>query len=116
VACCRDHLWPHCEAVVPDQLPFGLLSWSEIDLDAKTITLPATRTKNHTEHVVPLCETAIAILKDMPRREGHDHVLGKYGYSSWSGSKRELNFRYKYQRGMDDPRYTPHGSHRLGPL
>ena len=32
----------------------GSLQWSEIDLGAKTITLPATRTKNSQAHVVPL--------------------------------------------------------------
>ena len=32
----------------------GSLRWPEVDTDAKTITLPATRTKNGREHLVPL--------------------------------------------------------------
>src|SRR5262249_6632292 len=34
------------------------LRWSEVDLDAATITLPPPRTKNRREHVIPLSEQA----------------------------------------------------------
>lgn len=36
--------------------------WSEIDLEAKTWTIPADRMKAHREHRVPLCAEAIEIL------------------------------------------------------
>lgn len=41
--------------------------WSEVDLDAKTWTVPAEKIKAGREHVVPLSDEAIAILKDQPR-------------------------------------------------
>jgi integrase len=50
------------------------MRWDEIDLDAKTWTLPAARTKNSREHVVPLSDAAIAILASLPR------VAGKNGF------------------------------------
>jgi integrase len=40
---------------------------AEIDLAARTWTLPATRTKNRREHVVPLSDAAIRIIEGLPR-------------------------------------------------
>jgi len=67
----------------------GSLRWSEIDFDARTITLPATRTKNKQQHVVPLCDTALKILKDAPRQAERDFVfgIGAGGYAGWSKGK-----------------------------
>lgn len=50
------------------------MRWGEIDLDAKTWTLPRTRAKNDVEHVVPLSDVALAVLKALPR------VSSKAGY------------------------------------
>ena len=47
----------------------GDLQWLEIDLEAHTITLPPARSENGREHVVPLCDAALAILKGIPRRD-----------------------------------------------
>jgi integrase len=73
----------------------GSLCWSEVDLETKTITLPGTRTKNHAEHVVPLCDAALAILKDVPRLEDRDYVFGVRGklcgFNGWSESKGKLD-------------------------
>lgn len=70
----------------------GSLQWSEIDTEAKTITLTASRTKNHTEHMVPLSERALKIIEAIPRRD-RDFVFGsgRGGYSGWSKSKAELD-------------------------
>lgn len=38
------------------------LQWSEIDRDAKTLTIPAERYKTNQDHDVPLCSEALAIL------------------------------------------------------
>src|SRR5262249_7618837 len=51
------------------------LSWLEVDLDKAIITLPPSRTKNHREHVVPLSEPALEILKRRAREE-RDLVFG----------------------------------------
>lgn len=39
--------------------------WSEIDLNAKTWTIPASRMKANTSHCVPLCDEALQILTKM---------------------------------------------------
>lgn len=46
--------------------------WSEIDLDAKLWTIPADRMKAKREHEVPLSDTAIKLLKNLPRIVGCD--------------------------------------------
>jgi integrase len=71
----------------------GGLKWSEIDVEAQTITIPKERTKNKQEHVVPLSDAAIAIIEAIPRRE-RDFVFGLAddgGYSGWSRSKKRLD-------------------------
>jgi integrase len=42
-------------------------TWSEIDLTARTWTVPASRMKSGKEHRVPLSARAIAVLQGMPR-------------------------------------------------
>jgi integrase len=41
------------------------MTWQEIDLAAKTWTLPASRAKNGRQHSVPLSDAAIAILQEL---------------------------------------------------
>jgi integrase len=48
--------------------------WSEIDLEAKTWTIPATRTKNKRPHEIPLSDTAVGIIEGLPR------IAGKPGF------------------------------------
>jgi integrase len=40
-------------------------TWDEIDFDARTWTIPASRTKRDREHKVPLSDAAVAVLKAM---------------------------------------------------
>jgi integrase len=79
------------------------LRWSEIDLEAATITLPPARTKNRREHVIPLSEPALAIIAAQPRRVDADGGLrdlvfgyGAGGFSDWSGSKADLNAAFDW--------------------
>ena len=61
-------------------------------LEVRTITLPRDRTKNHQEHVVPLSDSAMAILANLQRRA--DYIFGRTelaGFSGWSKSKAELD-------------------------
>jgi integrase len=71
----------------------GSLQWPEVDLKEKTITLPGERTKNKRQHVVPLCDAALTILKDILQRGNREYVfgMGQGGYSGWSKSKREID-------------------------
>ena len=41
------------------------LEWSEIDLEAKTITIPASKMKMKQIHIVPLSDQALALLEDI---------------------------------------------------
>jgi len=52
------------------------LRWSEVDLEAREITLPPARTKNNRPHDVPLSKPALAILKSLPVRAGREFVFG----------------------------------------
>lgn len=51
-------------------------TWGEIDLKAKQWVVPAERMKRHREHVVPLSDTAIALLKTLPKGEPDDLIFG----------------------------------------
>lgn len=87
----------------------GGLEWSEINLAAKQIELPAKRCKNGRPHIVPLTDLAISLLPE--RREGHRHLFGKkprQPFSGWSQTKRRLNQRL----GADFAPWTLHDLRR----
>jgi integrase len=71
------------------------LTWSEVDLDNATITLPPSRTKNHKQHIVPLSAPALNILKG--RGQDRDLVFGRgiRGFQGFSKAKRLLDERAK---------------------
>src|SRR5262249_34248982 len=46
----------------------GGLTWDELSSSLPLITLPPTRTKNAREHLIPLSEPALAILRAQPKR------------------------------------------------
>ncbi|BAZ94290.1 integrase [Thiohalobacter thiocyanaticus] len=50
-------------------------TWEEIDLEARTWTVPAERMKAQREHVVPLCPDAVKLLKALPRFEDCPYVF-----------------------------------------
>jgi integrase len=49
--------------------------WSEIDLQARTWTIPGERMKAGKEHVVPLCDDAVVLLEALPTFEGCPYVF-----------------------------------------
>jgi len=51
------------------------VTWTEIDLQGATWTIPAARMKGGREHRVPLSAAALALLQTMPRFEGNDLVF-----------------------------------------
>jgi integrase len=96
------------------------LTWDEVDLDAALITLPSARTKNKREHVIPLSEPALAILRARPRRTMPDgaprlHVFGHRsldrGFQGWNPAKRELDARIA-KAGHPVPDWTLHDFRR----
>jgi integrase len=71
------------------------LRWSEIDFEHDTITLPAERTKNGRQHLIPMSVPVRDILEAQPRRAGRELVFG-FGqgpFSGWSKAKGELDER-----------------------
>ena len=92
-------------AVAPGLYPFGpavdlliligarreevaAMQWGEVDLAAKTWTLPGERSKNGVAHVVPLSDSAISILEKVPRIGRRDGFIltttGETAISGWS--------------------------------
>jgi integrase len=71
------------------------LRWAEIDLDARVIRLPAARVKNKREHIVPLSDPALAILRLRfldPGPLADDRVFRTFG---WSREKKRFDAALK---------------------
>ncbi|HWW36448.1 MAG TPA: integrase arm-type DNA-binding domain-containing protein, partial [Xanthobacteraceae bacterium] len=62
------------------------VTWSELDLEAGTWTLPRERVKNNRRHEVPLARQALAILRQVPRI-GEVYVFTLNGTTPYSGFK-----------------------------
>jgi integrase len=75
----------------------GSMRWSEIDLEKRTVTLPAARTKNKRQHVVPLSDLATEVVENVGRRAARDFVFGRRaaGYGGWGHSKINLDAKLK---------------------
>lgn len=71
------------------------MDWAEIDLEARTWTIPAERSKNDEAHIVPLAELAIAELKAlMPLERGFVFsTTGTTPVSGYSRAKRMMDER-----------------------
>jgi integrase len=71
----------------------GGLCWSEIDANTGVLTIPGTRTKNHSELKLTLPAAALAILPPRPE-DGHGYVFGRrQGFRAWSHATALLNGR-----------------------
>src|SRR5262249_31136668 len=57
------------------RMEIGGLRWSEVDLDAGTLTIPAERSKNHRAHTLPLSDTALDIIRSIPRMVSRDYLF-----------------------------------------
>jgi integrase len=77
--------------------------WGEIDVKAATWTIPAERMKAGREHVVPLCDRAVALVKALPRDGEYVFAGAREGKPLSNMAMREL------LKGMDANGYTPHG-------
>jgi integrase len=78
------------------------MEWAELDLDACTWTLPAARAKNKREHVVPLSDAALDIIKGLPRVEGRRFLFsttGRTHVSGFSKAKVKLDAAMRALRG-----------------
>jgi integrase len=62
-------------------------TWAEVDLTARTWTIPAGRMKGNRPHVVPLSDAAMALLSDMTTAHDPDALL----FPSPMGAKQPLS-------------------------
>ena len=51
------------------------MEWREVDIDHAVWTLPAARSKNRREHAIPLSDTALDVLRSLPRIDRSGYVF-----------------------------------------
>jgi integrase len=73
----------------------GSMTFTEVNFAAKVWTLPAKRSKNGLEHVIPLSGAALSILESIPRIGKRDGFVftttGETAVSGWSKAKATLD-------------------------
>jgi integrase len=73
----------------------GGMTWDELDLDERaTWTLPATRSKNHRKHTLPLLPEALEIVRGIPHMATRAYLFGvhsNHGFYNWDRSKQHLD-------------------------
>jgi integrase len=80
----------------------GGMRWGELSKRQLTLwSLPAERTKNHRELVLPLPRQARTALESWPRIDGRDHLFGRAGYQGWSDAKTRLDARLRLNQDWD---------------
>lgn len=92
------------------------MDWSEIDLEAKTWTLPAERAKNDEAHIVPLTVLAVDQLEALgPKESGLVFTTtGKTAVSGFSKAKRTLD--EEMTAIMSDRREKREGNQGVKPI
>jgi integrase len=90
----------------------GGLRWEEIDLGTGVLTIPGTRTKNHSELKLPLPQAALTILPPRPE-DGHGYVFGRrQGFKAWSYATALLNGRIVGMIGQQPAAWRLHDARR----
>jgi integrase len=85
------------------------LEWAELDFEDQLWRLPGRRTKNGHSHEVPLCEMAVAVLKEVPQFAGSRYVFtvsGTKPIAVQSRTKKQIDERVadlRKERGIVDP-------------
>ena len=67
------------------------MRWDEIDIENRTWTLPASRTKNGKAHVVHLSSQSLAVLSRRRRSSPFVFVCGTRPFQNFGHCKRELD-------------------------
>lgn len=71
------------------------MNWGELDLEERLWTLPASRAKNNREHIIPLADAAVEILRAQPRIKGKAGLVfttnGQTPVSGISRAKKRLD-------------------------
>lgn len=86
------------------------MCWGEVDLKSKTWTIPAERTKNQRRHEVPLTDTAIKILRAIPKLNDCPFVFTrtrKTPVSGFSKAKLTIDDKILGARQKNDEEAAP---------
>lgn len=85
--------------------------WPEVDLEARTWTIPGDRMKAGQPHRVPLSDAAMAVLQALPRVEGNPHLFpgARHGRPLSNMALLQLMRGMSYGVGGDRGGYVPHG-------
>lgn len=82
------------------------MQWQEVNFDRAEWIIPALKTKNGREHLVPLSPLVVSILNAQPQRKPSEYVFGRYPGAPMSGfskAKRELDTEMLTKLREDDP-------------
>ena len=73
----------------------GDMAWSEIDLEAATFTIPASRSKNKRPHTLPVMPIMREIIIGVPQMATRDQLFGlrSHGFTAWHEGKPALDAR-----------------------
>lgn len=71
------------------------MCWPEVDPDRALWSIPGGRTKNGRPHEVPLSDSAVRLLREVPRRDGRDLLFGQSSgpFRGWGRAKTRLEAR-----------------------
>jgi integrase len=89
--------------------------WREFDFDSRTWLIPGHRVKNGRDHLLPLSDTAVAMLDKLPRLKGR-HLLfsttGETPISGLSKAKARMHEGMARELGVEPARWTLHDIRR----
>jgi integrase len=91
------------------------MRWSELDMAARTWTLPRERTKTDKSHTVPLSDAVVVVLENLPRIAGAGYVFttnGSTPVSGFSRAKRRIDDIVAQALGSAPPQWVLHDLRR----
>jgi integrase len=89
------------------------LTWSDVELAGKRISIPGNRTKSGGRHELPLSPAALDLLET--RKQSVGLVFGAAGgklYTDWGGAIRRIRKKIGQAKTPKEVRYTPHDTRR----
>jgi integrase len=92
------------------------LTWGEIDLKKRLISLPRERVKNDRAHEIPLSPQAVAVIEALPRSGEHLFSLGRHPINGFARAKERFDKLCPVKNWVlhDLRRSTASGLARLG--